>query len=270
MYKHHAHDLAQPLLSLHQVSVRYGAVQALEGISFELHAGERVAVVGPNGAGKSTLFKVIVGLLVPDSGEVRIYGVRPQGHLCIGYVPQRSQVDWQFPVTVSDVVMMGRLAKIGLLGWPRKKDYEAVQAALETVHMQDLADRQISELSGGQQQRMFIARALAQQASLMLMDEPLNGLDVPSQEDILHILDDLKTRGVTVMVATHDLEQAEKYFDKVLLLNRHMFGFGNPNDVLTTENLLAAYGGHIRIPEKEPPWMAVGDTCCGGNADDLD
>lgn len=265
MYRRLTHDAQQPLLRLKQVSVAYDGVVALENINFSLHAGWRVAVVGPNGAGKSTLFKVVTGLLAPTAGEVRLYGTAPDQHLCIGYVPQRSQVDWHFPVTVADVVMMGRLAQIGLLGWPKKSDWDAVYEALETVRMRDLAKRQISELSGGQQQRMFIARALAQHAELMLMDEPLNGLDVPSQEDILKILDSLRQKGVTVMVATHDLEQAAEHFDRVLLLNRRMFAFGTPDEVLTTENLLAAYGGHIRIPENKPPWMAVGDTCCGGD-----
>ncbi len=264
MYQRWQHDAKHPLLDVQGLWVEYEAVTALEDITFRLHPGERVAVVGPNGAGKSTLFKAVAGLLTPTRGQVTVYGGAPDRHLCIGYVPQRSQVDWDFPVTVADVVMMGRLAEIGLLGWPRKRDREAVQQALETVRLADLADRQISELSGGQQQRMFIARALAQQAELMLMDEPLTGLDLPSQEDILHILDDLQARGVTVMVATHDLDQAARAFDKVLLLNRRLYGFGPPAEVLQAERLLAAYGGHLRVLTAEN--VLVGDTCCqGGN-----
>ncbi len=262
LYRRWQHDEGHPLLAVHDVWVEYDAAVALEAIRFDLQPGERVAIVGPNGAGKSTLFKVIAGLLKPSRGEVRIYGGAPNRHLCIGYVPQRSEVDWDFPVTVADVVMMGRLAEIGLFGWPRKKDRLAVQQALETVRLADLAGRQIRELSGGQQQRMFIARALAQQAELMLMDEPLTGLDLPSQEDILQILDDLKARGVTVMVATHDLDQAATAFDRVLLLNRRLYGFGAPQDVLRAENLLAAYGGHLRVLAAEN--VLVGDTCCQG------
>lgn len=264
MYWRIKHNPEQPLLALEKVVVRYEAVTALDGVTFHLHPGERVAVVGPNGAGKSTLFKVVAGLLQPNDGCVRVYGAQPEGHLCIGYVPQRSQVNWRFPVTVYDVVMMGRMAEIGMFRWPRKRDHDAVRAALETVRLGDLADRQIAQLSGGQQQRMFIARALAQQAELMLMDEPFSGLDVPSQQDILAILDGLKANGVTVMVATHDLEQAADSFDKVLLLNRRVYGFGRPEQVLTDEKLLAAYGGHSRVIAAADNRMVLADTCCDG------
>jgi manganese/iron transport system ATP-binding protein len=226
--------------------VRYNGRFALEDITFHLHAGEHVAVVGPNGAGKSTLFKVVAGVLAPTSGKVSIFGSTPRGHVCIAYIPQRSQVDWNFPVNVADVVMMGRSAKLGPLGWPKKRDWNFVHQALETVELNDLAKRQIGELSGGQQQRMFIARALAQEAELMLMDEPLTGLDVPSQESILYLLDELQRQSVTVMVATHDLEQAAQHFDRIMLLNRRLVGFGTANEVLQTEKLLLDYGGRLR------------------------
>ena len=167
--------------------MRYDGRMAVEEISFHLHAGERVAVVGPNGAGKSTLFKLIAGVLPPTSGQVKVYGSGPRGHVCIAYIPQRSQVDWRFPVNVSDVVMMGRSAKLRPLTWPGKGDWQVVRQALATVDLGDLEKRQIGQLSGGQQQRMFIARALAQEAELMLMDEPLAGLDAPSQEGLLSI-----------------------------------------------------------------------------------
>ena len=210
MYPHSHHQDDQPILDVHKISARYNGRFALEDVSFHLHAGERIAVVGPNGAGKSTLFKVVAGVLQPSSGEVNVYGSMPHVHVCIAYIPQRSQVDWSFPVSVADVVMMGRIAKLGPLGWPKKRDWDFVHHALEIVELNDLAKRQIGELSGGQQQRMFIARALAQEAELMLMDEPLTGLDSPSQEGILALLDELKRQNVTVMVATHDLEQAAR------------------------------------------------------------
>src|SRR5919108_1249613 len=180
MYPHTHHETNQPILDVQNLTVRYNGYVALEDISFHLHEGERVAVVGPNGAGKSTLFKVVAGVLQPTAGEVNIFGSRPRGHICIAYIPQRSQVDWSFPVSVADVVMMGRSAKLGLLNWPHKNDWDCVHLALETVELSDLASRQIGQLSAGQQQRMFIARALAQEAELMLMDEPLTGLDTPS------------------------------------------------------------------------------------------
>jgi ABC-type Mn2+/Zn2+ transport system ATPase subunit len=246
------------------LSVRYDGRGALEDITFHLHAGERVAVVGPNGAGKSTLFKVIAGVLSPTGGEVTVYGSGPGGHVCIGYVPQRSQVDWRFPVSVADVVMMGRIAKLGLFGWPKKRDWEFVQAALDTVGIADLSHRQISELSGGQQQRMFIARALAQEAELVLMDEPFSGLDIPAQESLLSLLGELQRRRVTVMVATHDLEQAERYFDRILLLNRRLIAFGVAQEALKAENLLKAYGGRLSMVNGK----AIADTCCDGDEHD--
>jgi manganese/iron transport system ATP-binding protein len=186
-----AHQVGAPILEVSDVTVRYDGRLALEEVSFQLTPGERMAVVGPNGAGKSTLFKVIAGVLQPTTGKVSVYGHGPGGHICIAYVPQRSQVDWSFPVNVADVVMMGRIGKLGPLRWPKARDWAYVRQCLEVVGVADLADRQISELSGGQQQRMFIARALAQEAELMLMDEPLTGLDLTSQEDTFHILDEL-------------------------------------------------------------------------------
>ena len=260
MYPHTNHQSDQPILDVSRLTVRYNGRVALENVTFHLHESERVAVVGPNGAGKSTLFKVVAGVLHPTSGEVRIFGSRPRGHVCIGYIPQRSQVDWNFPVTVADVVMMGRSAKLGPLNWPHKKDWEHVNHALETVDLYSLAARQIGQLSDGQQQRMFIARALAQEAELMLMDEPLTGLDTPSQEDILDLLDRLKKEKVTVMVATHDLDQAETHFDRIMLLNHRMVAFGVPGTVMQTENLLSAYGGRLRSTEDGN--IVTVDDCC--------
>jgi manganese/iron transport system ATP-binding protein len=247
MYPNTDHQASQPILDVHHLSFRYNGRLALDDLTFHLHASERVAVVGPNGAGKSTLFKIVSGVLAPTSGEVSISGSRPREHICIAYIPQRSQVDWNFPVNVADVVMMGRSAKLGPLNWPHKKDWEYVRQALATVELGDLASRQINQLSGGQQQRMFIARALAQEAELMLMDEPLTGLDTPAQEGILSLLDRLKTENVTVMVATHDLEQAATHFDRIMLLNRRIIAFGEPDKVMQTNHLVRAYGGRLRI-----------------------
>lgn len=260
MYSHNHHETNQPILDVQHVSVRYNGREALEDITFHLHESERVAVVGPNGAGKSTLFKVVAGVLHPNSGDVKIFGSRPRGHLCIGYIPQRSQVDWNFPVTVADVVMMGRSAKLGPLNWPHKKDWEHVNHALDTVDISNLSARQIGQLSGGQQQRMFIARALAQEAELMLMDEPLTGLDTPSQEGILELLNRLKKEKVTVMVATHDLDQAESHFDRIMLLNHRIVAFGKPGAVMQTENLINAYGGRLRSTDSGNI-LAIDDCC---------
>jgi manganese/iron transport system ATP-binding protein len=155
--------------------------------------------------------------------------------------------------------MMGRSAKLGLLNWPRKKDWDYVHHALEIVELSDLASRQIGQLSGGQQQRMFIARALAQEAELMLMDEPLSGLDAPSQEGLLNLLDTLRDQNVTVMVATHDLDQAARHFDRIMLLNRRLIAFDVPQNVMHTEHLLQAYGGRLKI---DPGGTMLVDDCC--------
>ena len=266
MYQHIHHQTNQPILDVSHLTVRYNGRLALEDITFHLHEGERIAIVGPNGAGKSTLIKAIAGVLQPQSGEVNIFGSRPRGHVCIGYIPQRSQVDWNFPVSVADVVMMGRSAKLGPFNWPHKKDWEVVHHALETVELSNLAKRQISQLSGGQQQRMFIARALAQEAELMLMDEPLTGLDTPSQEGILTLLDRLKREKVTVMVATHDLDQAANHFDRIMLLNHQIVAFGEPSEVLHTDNLLQAYGG--RLKPVDGLNILSTDDCCDEGSDD--
>ncbi len=245
-----------------EAAARNGRFLALQNITFSVQQGERIAVVGPNGAGKSTLFKLIVGTVKPSEGAVQVFGHGPDGHICIGYVPQRNQIDWSFPVTVEDVVMMGRVGQIGLFRWPRRSDWEIVRHCLARVEATHLAKKQIGELSGGQQQRIFIARALAQEAELLLLDEPLNGLDTPSQQAIFEILDSLRPDGVTVLVATHDLQLAADRFDKIMLLNRHIVAFAQPTAVLTSENLLNAYGGHVhQLPDSGQGFLV--DDCCG-------
>jgi ABC-type Mn2+/Zn2+ transport system ATPase subunit len=227
-----------------------GGKLALANISFHVNAGHMLAVVGPNGAGKSTLFKLVVGTLRPSSGSIEVYGHRPDRHTCISYVPQRNQFDYSFPVTVWDVVMMGRVAKIGLFRRPSKHDRDMVRHCLERVAASNLAGRQIGELSGGQQQRIFIARALAQEAELIMLDEPLNGLDGPSRESILAILEALSREGVAVLVATHDISLAVRRFHRAMLLNGRIVAIGAPDSVLQAENLLLAYGGQDMVAKQ--------------------
>ncbi len=262
--RHPEHLPGTSILSVKNLSVGYESGRVLENLSFELVTGERMAVVGPNGAGKSTLFKVIAGLLKPDNGMVSVFGEDPEGHKCISYLPQRNQVDWNFPVTVSEVVMMGRARRIGLMRWPGKSDREVVAKSIETVGLTPFSKRQINQLSGGQQQRMFIARALAQEADLMLMDEPVTGLDTPSQEELFAVLDLLRTQQVTIMISLHDLKLASASFDRVMLLNHRLIGLGTPAEVFTQENLSRAYGDRIQfeIEGKEIPFLD--DNCCGG------
>jgi manganese/iron transport system ATP-binding protein len=249
---------------LEDVSLRYNRIYALQDISFSLSAGKLVAVVGPNGAGKTTLFRVIAGTLRPDSGTVHVYGHGPGGHVCIAYVPQRSQVDWSFPVTTTDVVMMGRIRKLGFFRWPSRRDWAFVREALDRVGMLELGDRQIGELSGGQQQRVFLAQALAQEAEVILLDEPLMGLDMPSQEVIFGTLNELKSDGAAIMVATHDLNLAADRFDQVMLLNRRLIALGTPDEVYTRPHLLEAYGGSVHVISGEDGAVLLADTCCEG------
>lgn len=254
--------LESPSLDFKDLSFYYGDLEVLRNITLTIGKGDRVAVVGPNGAGKSTLFKIVSGILKPSDGNVFIFGAPPLTHICVAYLPQRSQVDWHFPVTVRDVVIMGRIGKLGWLNHPGKKDYRIADKCLEAVKLTKLANRQISDLSGGQQQRMFIARALAQEAEVILMDEPLNGLDNPSQDIIFEILDDLKQMDTTVLVAMHDLDLAAEKFDNVMLLNRHLIGYGPASDVFNPENLIQAYGGHLRLIKNDQGYVALSDTCC--------
>ena len=256
------HETDTPTLRVSNLGFQFGRIDALVGISFDVNVSERLAVVGPNGAGKSTLFKIIAGVLKPSQGLVQIYGYEPKGHICIAYVPQRNQVDWSFPVNVADVVMMGRVGKMGPFRWPSHKDWEIVHHALDLVDMKDYAKRQINELSGGQQQRIFIAQALAQEAELIMMDEPLTGLDLNTQQDIFHILDMLKEKRVTVMIAMHDLKLASERFDKVMLLNKRLIGIGLPEEVFVPENLSAAYGNHLRMLSTKEGILVFEDTCC--------
>lgn len=258
-------ELKPPILALENISVRFNSTLALENISFKLQPGERAAVIGPNGAGKSTLFNIISGVLSPNQGQIEVYGYKPGRHSCIAYVPQRSQIDWQFPVNVSDVVMMGRVRRLGLFRWPKRRDWQIVEDALELVGLAQLAKRQIGELSGGQQQRVFIARALAQEAELMLLDEPLTGLDVNAQEDIFATLDSLRQRQVTMMVATHDLNLAAKRFDRLLLLNQKIIGFGQATEVFTAELLNQTYSGSLSLIETLNGTMFINHSHCFGD-----
>lgn len=262
---HVAHDAGAPIVDVDNLCVSYAGRVALDGLCFRLARGEKIAVVGPNGAGKSTLFKVLAGLLDPTRGAVKIFGHGPRGHFCIAYVVQRSTVDWSFPVTVYDVVLMGRTREIGLFKRPSKQDHDFARQCLALVGMGDLRDRRINELSGGQQQRMFIARALAQEAALMLMDEPFNGLDSPTQDGLLALIDELGKRGVTIMVATHDLGIAAEHFDRVMLLNHKLVGLDVPQKLFTPERIVAAFGGAAKPVQTSAGPMLVNDGCCGGH-----
>ncbi|TRO45631.1 metal ABC transporter ATP-binding protein [Candidatus Bathyarchaeota archaeon] len=249
--------MTEIVLRVDDLTVSYNGSHALEGVSLAVHEGEQVAVVGPNGAGKSTFFKALVGLIPRLSGTISTEGAE------VAYVPQRSGVDWSFPVTVNDVVMMGRIGKMGWLRWHGPRDREIVQRSLAQVGMTRQANRQIGELSGGQQQRVFIARALAQEARILLMDEPFSGVDAAAQEAILDLLHTLPRQGVTVLVSTHDLNLAVERFDRIALLNRRLVAYGLPREVIRPETLAAAYGGQA-LWRGEDYALVLGDIdCCG-------
>ncbi len=235
-------------LEVQSASVAYGDKVILRDLIFNVPHGSRVAVVGPNGAGKSTLFKALVGLLPLASGRILIHGLPLGDHKdCVAYVPQREEVDWRFPVTVNDVVTMGRFDHDGWFRPASAHDREVVRRSLDQLGIDDLAGHSIGELSGGQQQRVFLARALAQEPHILLMDEPFTGVDVPTQEATFRLLDDLHRAQVTAMISTHDLNLAAGKFDLVLLLNHRLVAFGAPANALTHENLVAAFGEQLLV-----------------------
>jgi ABC-type Mn2+/Zn2+ transport system ATPase subunit len=246
-------------LHVENITVSYNGHDALRDVTFEVPHGTRVAVVGPNGAGKSTLFKALVGLMPMRQGHVLIHGL-PLGHHqdCVAYVPQREEVDWRFPVTVADVVMMGRYGRLGWLKRPTKEDRTVVARCLDQMGMADLVREPIGELSGGQQQRVFLARALAQEPHILLMDEPFTGVDAATQEATLVLLDQLREQCVTVMVSTHDLNLATSRFDYALLLNHRVIAQGSPKQVFTTEHLAEAFGTRVLFIDN----LAILDECC--------
>jgi ABC-type Mn2+/Zn2+ transport system ATPase subunit len=250
-------------LDLREVSVGYGDRPALEAVSLSIPHGAQAAVIGPNGAGKSALFKALVGLLPLQGGTMLVHGRPPAEYRePVAYVPQREEVDWRFPVTVQDVVSMGRY---GRGRWMRKlsgRDRNIVDQSLVRLGIAELAKRPIGDLSGGQQQRVFLARALAQEPHILLLDEPFTGVDIATREAIFALLSDLRDRSVTVLLSTHDLDLASERFDLVVLLNRRLVSVGAPEEVFTAQNLQEAFGGQMVFVNGK---AIVVDQCCGGH-----
>ncbi|MBB6428542.1 metal ABC transporter ATP-binding protein [Algisphaera agarilytica] len=229
------------------VTVAYDARPVLRSVSFSLEPGQMLGIVGPNGAGKSTLLKSLLGLIQPDFGQVRVFGeavddVRSR----IAYVPQTEGVDWDFPITVREVVLMGRYGQKGWFGRPTKEDRERAHIALEKVGMAKFEKRHIRQLSGGQQRRVFLARALCQGAELLLLDEPFAGVDAATEKAIFALIDQMAVEGKALLVVNHDLSILDR-FDRVLLLNQRVIAFGSPDVVVTEENLRATYGGRLSL-----------------------
>lgn len=236
----------EPVFKIANLSVAYELKPVLFEVSLEFQPGRLIAIVGPNGAGKSTLIKAALGLLPSLTGAVTAFGKPFKGHdPRIGYVPQRETVDWDFPVSVLDVALMGTYGRIGWFKRPSRTEVEAAEHALSKVGMLEYKDRQISQLSGGQQQRVFLARALAQHADLYFMDEPFAGVDAATERAIVDILRTLRQQGKTVVAVHHDLQTVREYFDEVVLLNLRVIATGPVDTVFTEENLRRTYGGRL-------------------------
>jgi manganese/zinc/iron transport system ATP- binding protein len=237
-----------PALEIHDMTIAYHRKPVLWDIDLAIPEGKLVGIVGPNGAGKTTLIKAVLGLLPLVSGKVEIYGrpYREQRKL-IGYVPQRESVDWDFPVTVRDVVLMGTYGRLGWVRRPGRAEREIADRCLAQVGMSDFAARQIRQLSGGQQQRVFLARALAQEARVYFMDEPFSGVDAATESAIIELLRQLRSARTTVFVVHHDLQSVSTYFDYVILLNMRLVAYGPTETTFTQANLHETYGGRLTI-----------------------
>lgn len=235
-------------IEVSHLTVSYGPVPALLDISLSVPAGQLVGVIGPNGSGKSTLIKSILGFVRPDVGEVKLFGEdasKAKGR--VAYVPQRGSVDWDFPITVREVALMGRYGKVPWWRDLSRRDREITDEALDMVRMSDYKNRQIGQLSGGQQQRVFMARAMAQGADILLLDEPFAGVDAATERAILDVLDRTKASGRTLMVVHHDLTTAAEYFDTLVLLKQRLYAYGPPRIVLEQELLSQVYEGKLRV-----------------------
>ncbi len=251
---------AAPPVEIHDMTVAYQRKPVLWDIDLTVSEGKLVGIVGPNGAGKSTLIKAALGLVPLVSGKVEFYGkaYRQQRHL-VGYVPQRESVDWDFPVSALDVVLMGTYGRLGWVRRPGRRERSDAAECLDRVGMADYAGRQIRQLSGGQQQRVFLARALAQDALIYFMDEPFVGVDAATEQAIVRLLHSLRERGKTVMVVHHDLQTVPDYFDHVILLNMRLVASGPTETTFTTENLQKTYGGRLTILDEAAEAVRLGE-----------
>ncbi len=252
-------DTSDLALEITDLTVAYDNKPVLWDIDLNVPKGILLAIAGPNGAGKTTLIKAVQGLVSSAAGRVLVYGeTYEKNRKLIGYVPQRGSVDWDFPTSVIDVVKMGSYGSLGWIKRPGTKEHNHARDCLEKVGMLEYEKRQISELSGGQQQRVFLARALIQDASVYLMDEPFQGVDATTEKAIISILKELRSRGKTVIAVHHDLQTIKEYFDWVTLLNVRLIDSGPVDRVFTTENLNKTYGGKINFIRDITPGQAVG------------
>ena len=240
-----------PIIEAHNLTVLYGRKPAIWNVDFKLPEGQVIGIMGPNGSGKSTLLKAIMGIVNPTTGYTKVYDQEIEKvRRKVSYVPQRQDIDWDFPASVWDVVSMGRFHIRGLFKRLTNEDHDIIQESLEKVNMLGFAKRQISQLSGGQQQRVFLARALAQQGELFLMDEPFAGVDIATEEMIVDLLKDMKSKGKTLVIVHHDLHTAQSYFDHLVLMNTRLVACGKTSDVFTDQILTDTYGGKLTTISK--------------------
>lgn len=245
-----------PIISVKNLTVRYEDTQAIEDVTFDVCEGDYTAVIGPNGAGKSTIMKAIMGLVNPQRGSViTVHG----GLKRLGYVPQHNAVDWSFPVSVRDVVMMGLVRQIGWFRRANREHQEQVDRALTQVGLSHHAHRQIGDLSGGQKRRVFMARALAQRADVLLLDEPFAGVDIGAQNELMDLIDALNANGITILLSTHDLNLAFSRFKTVLAIHHHLIAYGNPKAVYVPDTLRALYGGRLATWQESDQTMIFVD-----------
>ncbi|MCP8615466.1 metal ABC transporter ATP-binding protein [Salirhabdus salicampi] len=238
-------------LTVSSLHVSYHGNEAIKDINFSIEKGKLVGIIGPNGAGKSTLLKSLLGLIPIDKGNVKIFGENvDKVRKGISYVPQRNDIDWDFPITVLDAVLIGTYPKLGLFNRPKKKERIKAYECLQKVGMADFAKRQIGELSGGQQQRVFLARALAQESEIFFLDEPFVGVDISSENTIINVLKELRNEGKTVFVVHHDLSKAENYFDQLILINKELIEFGDVHQVFRPEVMVKAYKEQLSFLEE--------------------
>jgi zinc/manganese transport system ATP-binding protein/zinc transport system ATP-binding protein len=240
-------------VELHRVTFGYGGSPALEDVSLRLEPGQYAALVGPSGAGKTTLLKLVLGMLQPGRGEVRVGGRAPAGRSAphVGYVPQLETVDWSFPVTVEEVVLLGRIRSSGLWPWPSGEDRRCARQVMEQLGIGALSRQHIRNLSGGQQQRVFLARALVAQPDLLVLDEPTNGVDARTADGVLHLLAGLNTRGMTILMTTHDLNAAAAHVPWAICLNHRLVAQGPPEEVFTDAILTETYEGPMLVMRQD-------------------
>ena len=243
--------MAIPIIEAHNLTVLYGRKPAIWNVDFKLPEGQVIGIMGPNGSGKSTLLKSIMGVVTPTTGYTKVYDQElNQVRHKVSYVPQRQEIDWDFPASVWDIVSMGRFHVRGLFKRLTSEDNDIIQESLEKVNMLGFAKRQISKLSGGQQQRVFLARAIAQQGELFLMDEPFAGVDIATEEMIVDLLKEMKDQGKTLVIVHHDLHTAQSYFDNLVLMNTRLVACGKTSDVFTDQILTDTYGGKLTTISK--------------------